>query len=159
MTHHSAVREIVVTPFDKPMTVALVQLWRASFEHGVGVPDPHPIEQQTAFFVDQVLPRHAVRVALDGAAPVGFIAFDAESVNQLYVRVDHMRQGIGARLLQLAKDHAAGRLWLYTFARNAAARRFYGRQGFIEVAYGFEPTWQLDDVRLEWAASASARAA
>jgi GNAT superfamily N-acetyltransferase len=71
------------------------------------------------------------------------------------VRVDHIGQGIGARLLQLAKDHSSGGLWLYTFARNAGARRFYARQGFVEVAYGFEPTWQLDDVRLEWVAKAS----
>jgi GNAT superfamily N-acetyltransferase len=150
-------KSIVLSPFDKPMTVALVQLWRASFEHGVGLADPHPIEQQTTFFVDQVLPRYVVRVALDGASPVGFIAFNAESVNQLYVHVDHIGQGIGARLLQLAKDQAAGGLWLYTFARNAAARRFYGRQGFIEVGYGFEPSWQLDDVRLEWLAPAAMR--
>ncbi len=143
-------QSIVIAPFDRAMTGSLVRLWRASFEHGVGVADPHPIEQQTAFFVEQVLPRHVVRVALEGEAPVGFIAFDAESVNQLYVRVDHIGRGIGARLLKLAQEHATGGLWLYTFARNTAARRFYGRHGFIEVAYGFEPHWQLDDVRLEW---------
>lgn len=141
---------IVIAPFDTALTGALVRLWRASFEHGVGVADPHPIEQQTAFFVEQVLPRHEVRVALEGAVPVGFIAFDAESVNQLYVRVDRIGSGIGARLLQRAQEHAPGGLWLYTFARNTAARRFYGRHGFIEVAYGFEPSWRLDDVRLEW---------
>jgi GNAT superfamily N-acetyltransferase len=144
------VASILISPFDKAMTDALVRLWRASFEHGVGVVDPHPIAQQTAFFSDHVLPQHAVHVALDGNALVGFVAFETASVNQLFVRVDRIGQGIGARLLQLAKDHSSGRLWLYTFARNAAARRFYARHGFIEVAHGFEPTWQLDDVRLEW---------
>jgi GNAT superfamily N-acetyltransferase len=132
------------------MTDAVLRLWRASFEHGVGVRDPHTLEEQAAFFADQVLPRHQVRVALEGVDPVGFIAFDGESVGQLYVRVDRLGRGIGTRLLQQAKDASAGRLWLYTFACNAAARRFYGRQGFVEVAWGFEPSWQLDDVRLQW---------
>jgi GNAT superfamily N-acetyltransferase len=141
---------IVITAFDMTMTDALVRLWRASFEHGVGVADPHPLQEQQAHFFDHVLPRHAVHVAIDRGAPVGFIAFDAESVNQLYVRVDHIGRGIGAQLLQQAKDSSSGRLWLYTFARNTTARRFYARHGFIEVAYGFEPTWQLDDVRLQW---------
>jgi GNAT superfamily N-acetyltransferase len=143
---------IVLSPFDDSMTDMVIGLWRASFEHGVGVRDPHPLEQQAAFFAEQVLPKHRVLVALEGSAPVGFIAFDGESVNQLYVRVDRLGRGIGTRLLQQAKDASAGRLWLYTFACNAAARRFYARQGFVEVAWGFEPSWQLDDVRLQWTA-------
>jgi hypothetical protein len=114
---------IVLTFFDRPMTDVLVRLWRASFEHGVGVVDPHPIEQQTAFFVDRVLLEHTVSVALDGDALVGFIAIGAKSVNPLCVRVDHIGRGIGARLLQLAKDNPAGRLWLHSVARSAAARR------------------------------------
>jgi hypothetical protein len=24
------------------------------------------------------------------------------------------------------------------------------REGFVEIAYGFEPFWELDDVRLQW---------
>jgi GNAT superfamily N-acetyltransferase len=155
--HYPNVPDILIGHFDTAMTEAVVRLWRAGFEHGVGVEDPHPIEQQAAFFVEHVLPDHAVLVALADGVPVGFIAFDAESVNQLYVRVDHIGQGIGARLLQRAKDASAGRLWLYTFARNGAARRFYRRHGFIEVAFGFEPTWQLDDVRLEWVADGAGR--
>jgi RimJ/RimL family protein N-acetyltransferase len=45
---------------------------------------------------------------------------------------------------------SAGSLWLYTFARNERARRFYERNGFVAVAFGYEPFWQLDDVRYEW---------
>ncbi len=40
----------------------------------------------------------------------------------------------------------------YAFARNAIARAFYEKHGFEIVARGFEPTWQLDDIKYEWAA-------
>jgi RimJ/RimL family protein N-acetyltransferase len=45
---------------------------------------------------------------------------------------------------------SVGSLWLYTFARNERARRFYERNGFAAVAFGYEPFWQLEDVRYEW---------
>ena len=128
----------------------LMPMWRQSFEHGVGVIDTHTIDEQTAYFVETVLPAHAVRVALDDGRPVGFCASNPEWVAQLYVRVGHIGQGIGSRLLDLAKSEATGGLWLYTFARNTNARRFYERRGFVAVAHGFEATWQLDDVKYRW---------
>ena len=139
-----------VVPYRPEMLQQLVDLWRASFEHGVGITDPHPIEEQRQYFVEHVAPRFEVRVAMREAAIVGFIASDAESVCQLHVRVGCLRQGIGSRLLELAKSRSSGSLWLYTFARNTVARRFYERHGFVAVAHGFEPTWQLEDVRYRW---------
>ncbi len=139
-----------IAAFEPQHMDALVRLWRASFEHGVGITDPHPLAGQISFFEQTVLPEHAVRVAWRGDTMVGFLASNAESVSQLYVRVDCIGQGIGAQLLQRAKDASAGSLWLYTFARNARARRFYARHGFVDVKHGFEPFWRLEDVRFEW---------
>lgn len=129
---------------------ALVPMWRASFEAGVGVIDPHPLADQRRYFVDDVLPHNSVRLAFHGDDLVGFVACSHVSVAQLYVRVGHQRLGVGTQLLDWAKRQSSGSLWLYTFARNAVARAFYSRQGFVEIANGFEPFWQLDDVRLEW---------
>jgi len=137
-------------PFDITMAGALVPMWREAFEHGVGIVDPNPIEQQRAYLLERVLPEHRVTVALEGERIVGFVASNHESVNQLHVRVGFHRRGIGSALLDLAKQACAGSLWLYTFARNTNARRFYEGRGFVAVAFGFEPTWQLDDVRYEW---------
>ncbi|MGE5337001.1 MAG: N-acetyltransferase family protein [Gemmatimonadota bacterium] len=129
---------------------ALVEMWRASFEHGVGIRDPHPIEQQIEFLFGNVVPAFRVRVARRGGDIVGFLASNPESISQLFVRVADIGQGIGSRLLDIAKDESSGRLWLYTFARNTHARRFYERHGFRAIEFGFEPTWQLDDVKYLW---------
>ena len=132
------------------MADALVPMWRESFEYGVGIVDPHPIARQRAHLIERVLPEHEVTVALEGERIVGFVAANAESVSQLFVRVGCHGRGIGSELLRRAMAASAGALWLYTFARNAQARRFYEARGFTAVAFGFEPTWQLDDVRYEW---------
>lgn len=119
------------------MLVPLVDLWRAGFEFGVGI-------------VDQVLPEYEVDVAVRGSEIVGFMASNQESIGQLYVRVGCHRQGIGTLLLDLAKSRSDGSLWLYTFARNAVARRFYERHGFVDIGHGFENMWNLEDVRYLW---------
>jgi GNAT superfamily N-acetyltransferase len=129
---------------------ALVRMWRASFEASVGVIDPHPLADQLRYFVEDVLPQNSVRLALHGDELVGFIACSPVSIAQLYVRVGHQRVGIGTQMLEWAKRRSVGSLWVYTFARNKGARAFYARQGFVEIAYGFEPFWELDDVRLQW---------
>ena len=142
----------MLTAYDDFVLDQLVAMWRESFEAGVGVTDPHPIAEQRAYLLTEVLPRNDVRLAMLDGRLVGFVAASHASVAQLYVRVGFQRQGIGTLLLGWAKAQSAGSLWLYTFARNRVARAFYERHGFVGVAHGFEPHWQLDDVRYEWAA-------
>lgn len=143
----SAVR---IGGFDPAEAADLVRMWRASFEHGVGIVDPHPLAEQQAFLLERLAPANTIRVARDDGGIAGFSASTPESVAALYVRVDRLGQGIGSTLLRLAQDASSGSLWLYTFARNRRARNFYQRRGFVAVAHGFEPTWQLEDVRYEW---------
>lgn len=128
----------------------LVAMWRQSFEDGVGITDPHSLQQQRDYFLSEVLPRHTVKLAMRYDLLVGFVAASSDSVAQLYVRVGHFRKGIGSQLLDWAKSQSRERLWLYTFARNQRARLFYERHGFRAAAFAFEPTWQLNDVRYEW---------
>jgi ribosomal protein S18 acetylase RimI-like enzyme len=71
-------------------------------------------------------------------------------VAQLYVRKGLHRRGIGAQLLAWAKERSGGSLWLYTFEQNAVARAFYEKHGFRIVARGFEPEWQLPDLKYRW---------
>ena len=141
---------VELVPYRPACRDALVDLWRASFEHGVGQPTPHPVADHRRYFDEHVLPETQVHLALRDGTLVGFGAFTPQSVVQLYVHVDHLGQGIGTRLLELAKANSGGRLWLYTFVTNHNAQRFYERHGFDVVERGFEPVMQLGDLRYEW---------
>jgi ribosomal protein S18 acetylase RimI-like enzyme len=55
-----------------------------------------------------------------------------------------------------AKAGSTGSLWLYTFARNVRACRFYEKHGFVAVEHGFESHWQLEDIKYSWSASSKA---
>ena len=105
----------------------LVALWREAFEFGVGVSDPHPLAEQRAHFVDDLLPTNRVTLALRDDRLAGFVAASAESVAQLHVRVAMHGQGIGSSLLELAKERSSGSLWLMlslaTSALAASTRR------------------------------------
>jgi len=144
------VNAIKIVEFNARRTDELVRLWRERFEFGVGVVDPHPIEDQREHFATRVVPINAVRMALLNDELVGFIAATKESITHLYVRVGHHHFGIGTQLLAWAKAQSGGKLWLFAFARNSVACAFYEKHGFKIIARGFEPTWQLDDVKYEW---------
>ena len=125
-------------------------MWRASFEFGVGIVDPNPIEQQAAYFRTKVVPENRVRLAWSRGELVAFMASTPESITLLHVKVSHIGRGIGTQLLRLAQTESSGSLWLFAFQRNARACRFYERRGFKPAARGFEPFWQLEDVKYVW---------
>ena len=141
---------LTLEPYRPDLADELVAMWRASFEHGVGVAHLHTLDEQRRWFDEHLSVETDVHVALHDGHLVGFSATTPESVAQLYVRVGHHGQGIGTRLLELAKQGSSGSLWLYAFTRNANACRFYERRGFHLVAHGFEPEWRLEDVKYLW---------
>lgn len=63
---------------------------------------------------------------------LGIIAFRADWVDQLYVLLEVQGRGIGSDLIGIAQA-ALPVLHLWTFQRNAAARRFYEARGFIAL--------------------------
>jgi ribosomal protein S18 acetylase RimI-like enzyme len=144
---------LAVEEFQAEHARELLPMWRESFEFGVGIVDPHPIAEQENYFWTVITPHNDIRVAFLDGRMVGFVAATRTSISQLYVRKGCHRQGIGSRLLDWAKRQSGGSLWLFTFERNAVARAFYERHGFRIVARGFEPMWQLDDLKYEWRAS------
>lgn len=131
----------------------LVLMWRASFEKGVGIVDPHSIFEQQEYLLSKVVPNNTLLVATLEGKIVGFVAASRESIAQLYIHVDYHRNGIGSMLLTWAKTQSRGTLWLHTFERNTNAIRFYEHHGFRIVERGFEEMWQLPDLKCSWSQS------
>jgi ribosomal protein S18 acetylase RimI-like enzyme len=142
--------QITLAPFTPNHADDIVALWRASFEAAVGVRETHTVAEQRAYLLETVAPRNKIVVACANDGVVGFVASSSECIDQLYVHVDFQRNGVGSELLQWAKGNSSGRLSLFTFESNHQAQRFYERRGFKVAARGFEPHWQLPDIRYEW---------
>jgi GNAT superfamily N-acetyltransferase len=70
--------------------------------------------------------------AFDDNVMTGVIAFRDDWIEQLYVLPEAQGRGVGTELLDVAK-RASKRLQLWTFQRNAQARRFYQARGFLQV--------------------------
>jgi putative acetyltransferase len=91
----------------------------------------HTPAADRAFFRDRVFVDCEVWGAFDEDL-VGFIAFREGWIDQFYVLPERQRQGAGGVLLQIAKESWSV-LSLWTFQRNAAARLFYEKRGFVAV--------------------------
>jgi ribosomal protein S18 acetylase RimI-like enzyme len=118
-------------PFDAPAIAVIHRnALRGALPH---LPDLHTSEEDVAFFRDRVLTRCEVWVDTDGnGTVVGFCGVSEGWIEHFYVAPSHQGRGVGSRLLRHAMARQPSfRLW--TFQRNARARRFYEKHGFIAV--------------------------
>jgi GNAT superfamily N-acetyltransferase len=98
------------------------------------MPRVHAPEAVVRHYREHVLATCEVTVAEAGGAVAGFLALDVEGwVAGLYLAPAVRGRGVGAALLDRAKAQRSGGLTLWTFVANEGARRFYARQGFVEV--------------------------
>ena len=99
-----------------------------------GIAHPHTDAEDRAW-IRGVFARQSVWLALDGESVVGIASRDGEWVTQLYLLPAYSGRGIGQELLERMLAEVPS-LKLWTFARNAGARRFYERNGFVAVEFG-----------------------
>jgi GNAT superfamily N-acetyltransferase len=83
-------------------------------------------------------PRVRVHLLEHGEDPVGFVAFDDDTLRHLGVLPDHTRRGYGTALAEFAVgeifDGGAPRAQLWVLAGNAGARALYATLGWTETA-------------------------
>ncbi len=105
-----------------------------------------------AFVIHQMVPERETWVAeLDGRI-VAVLVLDGYEVQQFYVAPDYQRSGVGDAMLAHAKHLRPAGLRLFTFQRNAPARRFYEARGFIakEFTDGATSMEREPDVLYQW---------
>jgi len=106
---------------------------RAAFDHALPwLTGLHTPEEDRWFYRERLFASCTLWGAFADEAMVGLIAFHDGWIEQLYVLPDAQGRGTGGELLDIAKQ-GAGRLQLWTFQRNAPARRFYETRGFVPV--------------------------
>jgi GNAT superfamily N-acetyltransferase len=116
-------------------------------------------DEETYAWAATILPaENEIWVAEADGRVVAFAAIAPGWLNHLYVDPEWRGRGIGRRLLDLAKERNPEEVLLWTFARNARARRFYENGGFvvIEETDGAGNEEREPDVRYRWRPEASA---
>ena len=131
---------------------AIATLYLASFRATYDFPLVHDDAAVRSWTSHHVVGGLETWVALEGEETVGFMALSPALLEQLYISSGWTGQGIGTRLVELAKTRRPQGLELWTFQVNEAARRFYRRLGFVEVEYGdgSQNEEGRPDVRLAW---------
>jgi len=133
--------------------VLVAEVYLASFRAALPtVHVAHTDDEVRGWVRDHLIPATECWVAADGPEVIGMLALSPGWIEQLYVAPHRRGEGIGRGLLDLAKDRAEGPLDLWTFQVNAPARRFYERQGFVEVELtdGAANEEREPDVRYRW---------
>ena len=112
---------------------AVAEVFLDSFHATYDFPLAHTDDEVRGWIRDRLIPDHEVWVATDGDRGGALLALAPGWVEQLYVAPDRLGQGIGSRLLTLAKARQPSALQLWTFQVNDRARGFYERHGFVAV--------------------------
>ncbi|HEY2331244.1 MAG TPA: GNAT family N-acetyltransferase [Acidimicrobiales bacterium] len=114
-------------------------------------PPAHTEEEIRVWFSDIVLPAREVWLAESDGTLTALMVLDDDWLDQLYVDVGRFAVGIGSRLVELAKVLRPQGLQLWTFQANTGARRFYERQGFVQVeSTDGDNEEGAPDVRYQW---------
>jgi ribosomal protein S18 acetylase RimI-like enzyme len=115
-------------------------------------PQERSHEQVTRWIRDVVLRQCRTWVAVRDAEIMGYAALDGDMLEDLYLRPDARRQGIGTLLLDEVRRHSPDGLSLYVFQQNTEARAFYEHNGFtvLDTNDGERNMENLPDMTLRW---------
>jgi putative acetyltransferase len=130
----------------------LAKVFKLSFRHTFpNFKEIHSVEEDLKFFAEVIFKKDQIFIAEENQKILGFIAFNSEFIDQLYVLPEAQRRGIGSRLLKFAQDFSP-HLKLWTFQENQRAQAFYKKHGFNEVRRtdGSANEEKEPDILMEW---------
>jgi GNAT superfamily N-acetyltransferase len=126
---------------------------RAGMTYVPPVPDEH-----VPRIAERIAEHEEVWVAESNGRLLGFLGIERsrrhgwDVLEKLYVEPEEQNQGVGAALLDKAKELRPGGLVLWVFQKNTGARRFYERHGFVlaKLTDGAENMEREPDALYEW---------
>ncbi|MFG2528256.1 GNAT family N-acetyltransferase [Streptomyces sp. NPDC048516] len=138
-------------PTDAPAIAAVHQASRQATMPYLP-PQRRTHDEVTRWIREIVLPQCHTLVATRGPELLGYAAVQGDLLDQLYLRPDVRRRGIGTLLLAAARRHRPDGLYLHVFQLNTGARAFYAHHGFRVVAVddGSANMENLPDLTLRW---------
>jgi GNAT superfamily N-acetyltransferase len=115
-------------------------------------PQKRSHEQVTEWVRDVLFSTCRVWVAVRDAEILGYAALEGDTLEDLYLRPDVLRQGIGTLLLDTVRRHSPEGVALHVFQQNTDARAFYQRHGFtvLDTNDGRRNMENLPDMTLRW---------
>ena len=143
---------ITIRPAAAADAAAVADVYLASFHATYDFPLAHTDDEVRAW-IGEAVAGGGTWVAVDEMGTiVAMMEVKPGELDQLYVRPDRLGQGIGRRLLDVARERSPDGLTLYTFQLNDRARRFYERNGFVAdwLGDGSANEERQPDVRYVW---------
>lgn len=115
-------------------------------------PQEYSHEQVTGWVQGDLLKRCRTWAAVRDAEVIGYAALEGDMLEDLYLRPDILRQGIGTLLLDEVRRHSPDGVSLRVFQQNTDARAFYERHGFtvLDTNDGDRNMENLPDMTLRW---------
>jgi len=145
---------ITIRPYRPEDLAEVVELWHDSKSKAffyVQVQQTYKIANDTAHFQEVVSKECQVWLAEEEDEILGFIALEGDLIDQLFVKIDEQRKGIGSLLVRKAKNLSPLGLRAYTFQKNFAARSFFDKHGFRVVRSGVSsPPENEPDLEYAW---------
>lgn len=123
------IRYIPPAERDGGLLNSLTALWEASVRATHHFLREADISNQKPYVTEALAGIRHLYVA-DAAAPTAFIGIQDEKIEMLFVSPQHLRKGIGKRLVDMAvRNHGA--VFVDVNEQNPDARAFYEKLGFV----------------------------
>ena len=137
-------------------TAEVIAIWHDSrkethTEIGIKAERGVTLEDSGKIFREHIASRCDIWIAQRSERLLGFFAIRGSYIDRMYVRPGAQRRGVGAALLEKARELSPAGLELHTHQENRRARNFYEKHGFRAIRFGVSPPPENEpDVEYWW---------
>ena len=133
--------------------IECVKILRDYFDQTHWLPDSHDLDERSSMerwwgehFQDEM-----AWVAENNGVIIGFCSRQRSNnnISALYVVPESRNEGVGKQLLDLAKENC-NQIIVWAFELNHDARKFYQREGLVEIGREIDEDLNIVDIEHHW---------